>query len=140
MQMYASLRGWLNEHPQKIHALIFDVDGVIANTEDAIAQATVNMFRELYGVQAKKEDFSPFVGTGAENYISGVAEKYKIEVNMQEAVKNREKQFAKPSLFKDIKLAPGVTKRIQEAKVLGLKVALATSSHKTKLAIKSGYV
>lgn len=64
-----------------IKAVIFDMDGVIINTEGVTAGATVDMFRQLYGAEVKKKDFLPFVGTGAKKYIMGVAEKYNVSVN-----------------------------------------------------------
>lgn len=118
-----------------IRAVIFDMDGVIADTEKAIAQASIQMFRQLYGLEVKRNDFSPFVGTGAKNYIKGAAAKYGVKVNIREAMKRREENFAKLALSGGVSRFPGVTERINEAKTLGLKTAIATSSHKTKLEV-----
>ena len=58
-----------------IRAVIFDMDGVLTDSEPLINQAAVAMFREL-GLPVQPEDFLPFVGTGEDRYIGGVAEKY----------------------------------------------------------------
>jgi HAD superfamily hydrolase (TIGR01509 family) len=118
-----------------IKAVLFDMDGVIADTEYAVAQATIDMFKELYGVEVKKDDFLPFVGTGGRSYIKGVAEKYKISFDMDKALKIREKNFAKIALSGTIKPFPGIVELIREAKSLGLKTAIATSSQKTILTV-----
>ncbi len=60
---------------QKIQAVIFDMDGVLANSEPLINAAAIAMFREK-GLVVQPEDFLPFVGAGEDRYIGGVAEKY----------------------------------------------------------------
>jgi beta-phosphoglucomutase-like phosphatase (HAD superfamily) len=66
-------------------ALIFDVDGVVADTEALNAKASVLMFEQLYGVTVRPEDFRPFVGTGDERYCEGVAERYGVEIDTDAA-------------------------------------------------------
>jgi beta-phosphoglucomutase-like phosphatase (HAD superfamily) len=61
--------------------LIFDLDGVIADTERFIALATREMFRELYGVEFDLDEFRPYVGTGAVRYVEGPAEKAGIAID-----------------------------------------------------------
>ena len=56
----------------KIRAVIFDMDGVLTDSEPLINVAAIAMFRER-GLQARPEDFLPFVGTGEDRYIGGVA-------------------------------------------------------------------
>jgi len=53
-------------------AVIFDMDGVLTDSEPLINEASVLMFQEL-GVKVQPEDFYPFVGTGEKQYIGGVA-------------------------------------------------------------------
>jgi len=116
-------------------AVIFDMDGVMVDSEDGVAQATVDMFREVYGVKVKSEDFLPFVGMGAKKYIAGVAEKYKVDVDVEKAMRDREENFGKIALGGKIRLFPGVIELIQEAKNSGIKTAIATSSHRAILEI-----
>jgi len=58
-----------------LQGVLFDMDGVLVDSESFICKAAVKMFEEN-GLTVKKEDFIPFVGTGENRYIGGVAEKY----------------------------------------------------------------
>ncbi len=57
-----------------IQVVIFDMDGVLTDSEPIINAAAVKMFHER-GVFVAPEDFIPFIGTGEDRYIGGVAEK-----------------------------------------------------------------
>ena len=65
----------------KIKAVIFDMDGVLTDSEPLITAAAVAMFQEK-GLTVQPEDFCPFVGTGDDRYIRGVAEKYNFAVDL----------------------------------------------------------
>jgi HAD superfamily hydrolase (TIGR01509 family) len=75
------------------YGLIFDVDGVLANTEELIARATIAAFRELYNVELKPEDFSPYVGTGAERYTQGPADDRGIAIDLERTLKQRHENY-----------------------------------------------
>jgi beta-phosphoglucomutase len=69
-----------------IKGVLFDMDGVLADSEQFISDAAIMMFREL-GVSVSPEDFIPFVGTGENSYIGGVAELYGIKIDIEQAKK-----------------------------------------------------
>lgn len=116
-----------------IKGVLFDMDGVLVDSEPFIAKAAIMMFEEL-GVHAKPEDFHPFVGTGENRYIGGVAEKYNIKVDIQ-AVKARTYEIfgeiAKNNLF----ALPGAGEFISRCRDKGLKMALATSADRVKMKV-----
>lgn len=47
----------------KVSAVLFDMDGVLCNSEEASRLAAVDLFDEM-GVKVTVEDFIPFMGTG----------------------------------------------------------------------------
>ena len=55
------------------------MDGVLTDSEPLINAAAIAMFAEK-GLAVHPNDFLPFVGTGEDRYIGGVAEKYQIRV------------------------------------------------------------
>ena len=114
-------------------AMVFDVDGVIADTESLNARASVEMFRQLHGVAVRPEDFQPFVGTGDERYVEGVAEKYGVTIDTQAAVERRAENFFKALRDGPLPALPGVLELVEAAREnTNVRVAIATSGQKAK--------
>ena len=67
----------MNDH----RGIFFDMDGVLCDSEALIAEAACRMFAERHGVRPRPEDFQPFIGTGEDRYLGGVAEKYGVALN-----------------------------------------------------------
>ncbi len=109
--------------------LAFDVDGVIADTEPVVAEATIRMFRELYDTEMTPADFRPFIGTGAVRYVEGPAEKYGVAADIDAALASRHKHYVQ-LLHEAGNLAlPGVHALIDAAVAAqDWKVTLATAS------------
>ncbi len=59
----------------KLYGLIFDVDGVIADTEPVNASVTIRVLNDMFGLKGvKAEDFDAGIGKGAEKYVQAGAE------------------------------------------------------------------
>lgn len=112
--------------------IIFDMDGVLCDSEDLMCEAAVCMFKEQHGVDVKPDDFIPFVGTGENRYLGGVAEKHGVQLDLE-----RDKAYAYARYLDLIKgrLQPieGVMEFTQWCAGKGLKMAVATSADKVKL-------
>jgi HAD superfamily hydrolase (TIGR01509 family) len=114
-----------------IKGVLFDMDGVLVDSEPYICKAAVLMFTEL-GYTVAAEDFIPFVGMGENRYIGGVAEKYGITIDI---VKVKARTY---EIFGDIvrgKLVPlpGTNEFIARCLQKNLKLSLATSADKVKM-------
>jgi beta-phosphoglucomutase len=116
-----------------IKGVLFDMDGVLVDSERFIARAAIMMFAEL-GVSVKEEDFHPFVGTGENRYLGGVAEKYGISVDLPK-VKARTYEIFGEIARKNLFPLPGAGEFVSRCKEKGLKLALATSADKVKMEI-----
>ena len=114
-------------------AIIFDVDGVVADTEALNARASVMMFEQLYDTQVRPEDFREFVGTGDERYVEGVAEKYEVEIDTKEAVERRKENFFALQEREPLPAMPGVPGIVETARVSAdVLLAIATSGNRDK--------
>ena len=59
----------------KYKAILFDMDGVLIESEFLMRHAAIQALAE-YGIEAKHEDFREFTGMGEDMFVGGVAEKY----------------------------------------------------------------
>ena len=116
-----------------LKGVIFDMDGVLVDSEMYIREAATRMFAE-HGLIVQPEDFIPFVGAGENSYIGGVARKYGFPVDI-----NRDKARTY-EIYRDIvkgRLQPlaGVREFIRRCRERGLKIALASSADEVKVMI-----
>ena len=113
--------------------LLFDVDGVIADTETVNAEASVEVFQALCGTQVHPDDFRPFIGAGAERYVMGVAEKCGVTIDVHEATARREQNFLRLVSEQGLVCLPGVMELIRQAQQApDFRLAIATSGSPTK--------
>ena len=114
-----------------IKGVLFDMDGVLVDSEWYICEAAVIMFREKKLI-VEKNDFLPFVGAGENRYIGGVAEKYNFDIEIESA-KARVYEIYYDLIQGKLNSLPGVFEFIRHCREKGLKLALATSADKTKM-------
>jgi beta-phosphoglucomutase len=116
-----------------IKAVLFDMDGVLLESEEYINRAGVLMFREK-GYEVRPEDFLPFTGMGEDRYLGGVAEKYNIPFNVDQD-KKRTYEIYGELVHNNIDPLPGVLDFIEKCKSRGLRIAVATSADLVKMEI-----
>lgn len=113
--------------------LIFDMDGVLADTESLIARASIDMFRELYNAKLTADDFRPFIGTGAVRYVEGPAQALGITIDLDRALEVRLNNFKKLLDAGECHPCPGAVELVEAAARSGdWKLAIATSSPRPK--------
>ena len=114
-----------------IRGVLFDMDGVLVDSEEFIRNAAILMFKEL-GLETKPEDFFEFIGTGENRFLGGVAEKYSFFIDITTA-KERTYEIYLELIKGKMNTLPGVDSFIAECRKRGLKIALATSADRTKM-------
>lgn len=115
-----------------IEAILFDMDGVLVDSEAFIAQAAIAMLAERYGISATREDFLPFVGTGENRFIGGVAAKYGVTIDL-EPDKARTYDLYHELIRGKLEALPGAVAFVRACRARGLKTAIATSADRRKL-------
>ena len=112
-------------------AVIFDMDGVLTDSEPLINAAAIAMFRE-HGLVVQPEDFVPFIGAGEDRYIGGVAEKYRFTFDLR-AAKSRTYELYLDLVPRQLEAFPGATDLVRACRPAGLLVAVASSADRIKV-------
>ena len=110
--------------------VIFDMDGVLLDSEPFICKAACMMFAEL-GLAVKPEDFLPFVGAGENRYIGGVAERYNFPIDIT-STKKRTYEIYLEIIKGELEPLLGVHAFLDKCRQAGKKMALATSADYVK--------
>lgn len=116
----------------KLYGLIFDVDGVIADTEAVNARASIKVFADLFGVEGVvRKDFEAGLGRGAEEYVKAAATIHGLELTdeqVEKATQLRQEYFLKILREEPLPALPGVLELMEKAMQRGdFRVAIATS-------------
>ena len=116
---------------RKLKAVLFDMDGVLVDSEELIYLAAKQMFAE-HDIEVTQEDFKPFIGAGENNYLGGVAKKYNFDINIERDKARTYEIYAEIAPDK-LKVLSGVREFIQLCKARKLKLAVATSADEVKM-------
>ena len=113
--------------------MIFDVDGVIADTEAVNAAASIKVFAELFGVEGvRRADFVAGLGRGAEAYVKAAAKIHGFEITAEQvaqATAARQENFLEMLRSDPLPAFAGVTELIEAALASeDFRLAIATSS------------
>jgi beta-phosphoglucomutase len=114
-------------------AVLFDMDGVLLDSEEYICKAGVEMFREK-GVQVSPLDFLEFTGMGENRYLGGVAGKHHIPFDLEKD-KARTYEIYAELVKGNLTLLPGAKEFIGRCLERGLKIALASSADRIKIEV-----
>jgi len=115
-----------------LRGVIFDVDGVLCDSGPLTIDAAREMFQQQHGVAVSRATFEPFVGTGEDNFLKGVAEQVGVKLDLE-----RDKEATYQRYLETIRgrLQPleGAIDIIQACLARGLRIAAATCAEERKL-------
>ena len=130
-----------------IYGLIFDVDGVIADTERVNRRVSIRVFDDLFGLKGVKDaDFTAGLGRGAHEYIKAAARVHNLSLTdeqLEQAVKYRQELFLQVLKTEPLPAYPGVLELIDSGLASDdFQVAIATSGtrEKSKAALEAARI
>lgn len=115
---------------EKIQAVLFDMDGVLVDSEPVILAAAMACLKE-YGLQPKAEDFIPYIGAGEDRFIGGVAEKYGLVYRKE--MKERVYQIYREIAPEKLGIYEGAAELLIQLKSHGIHCVLASSADRIKI-------
>lgn len=114
----------------KVRAILFDMDGVLIDSEELMAKSGVLALRE-FGVEASASDFLPFVGRGEDKYIGGVAEKHGVRYDT--AMKDRAYDYYGQMVKAEATVPEDTLPTLKALHARGIKMAICSSADRVKV-------
>ena len=116
----------------KAKAILFDMDGVLVDSEAIMCEAAILALRE-WNVQAAPEDFDDFIGAGEDAYIGGVARRHGVPYTA--AMKDRAYAiYAERAMAEGIAF-PGVGDLIRNLRAKGLRMGICSGADRVKVEV-----
>lgn len=114
-------------------AVIFDMDGVVVNTEPLSHTANMKFYKSL-GIDVTDEVYSTFIGNSDKNIIQKIVDLYKVETD-KDVLLNQCLDYYCDEFDNDpnLELMPGVKDLIMDLHTNGMNILLASSSSKVKI-------
>jgi HAD superfamily hydrolase (TIGR01509 family) len=116
-----------------IQTVIFDMDGVIVDTEPVHRYAYFKQFDEL-NIAVNEELYTSFTGNSTRNIFQKLKEKFNLEHDVEDLILRKRAIFNDAFDSKeDLELLEGVEKLIKELHENGIQLILASSASKVTI-------
>lgn len=111
-----------------IKSVIFDMDGVIVDSEPELVKVEID-YMKGHGIEITKKDIDEFVGTNSYFMWTKLKERYNMKKSVEDLVQeNREKYLEHIEKPHNVNAIPGVLDLIKELHKRGVKMVVASSS------------
>ncbi|OYT58120.1 MAG: phosphatase [Candidatus Aenigmarchaeota archaeon ex4484_14] len=119
-----------------LKAVIFDMDGVIVDSEDYHASTEQEVLRNI-GINVCVEELKMDLGKSEKDFFRSVLTRHRKTENIEETIRKliKEKHKTYLKLLKNAKPVPGAIELVEKVRAAGVKTAIATSSIRKMLEI-----
>ena len=114
-----------------IKLVIFDMDGVLVDSEDAMALMTKKALHDGWGVECDVEEFRRFRGMGDRAYVGGVSEAH--GVPYEEAMKAESYRLFCENAPKLVRVMPWSVEVIEALEARGYMLSVASAADRIKV-------
>ncbi len=111
----------------KIKGVLFDMDGVIFDTEKAYLETWTKVFKS-YGYDLKRETYISIMGTGRDNAVRTFKEAFGEDIPMEDMYKDKDRILKEIIESGSVPLKPGAVEILTYLRENNVKTALATSA------------
>lgn len=116
-----------------VNAVIFDMDGVVVNTEPIGYRANQEMYKAL-DITVPDEVYATFIGNSDKMIVQKLKDLYKLEKTHEELLDEKYKYYFNAfDTAEDLELLPGVKDLIIDLYKNGMTLVLASSASKRKI-------
>lgn len=115
---------------QNIKGILFDMDGVLIDSEPAMARAAIEGMAED-GIRAAEEDFIPYLGTDEKTYFGSVYEQH--GGTYTDALADRIYDIYCTTAPERVIAFEGAAEAVLQIAAMGYRVAIASSANQRKL-------
>ncbi|BCZ44798.1 hydrolase [Clostridium gelidum] len=116
----------------KIEAVLFDMDGVIFDTERVYLEHWIKIFKK-YGYEMKKEIYVSVMGRGRENIMKTFVKIYGENLPILQMYKEKDQLLVQAVKEGQVPMKPGAKEILNFLKENNFKIALATSAKKDRM-------
>lgn len=116
-----------------MNTVLFDMDGVLVNSEPVIIKAATRALLEV-GITATREFFQPFLGAGEEFFIIGPCKDAGIPEKTKETM-DAMYRYYNETVYDELMVYPHAADTIRALYRRGITTALVSSSERKKLLV-----